>query len=142
MSLLGGIIDPSRECGTGFGKEVFEARAKRKVSGMTIQEAIKSGKPFRRPGKYMNGGDHIWMIRAVSKDSFLNYTAHAEQNVYECHVSPDDIVATDWEVKTEPREWFICEYENGAREVYDTDRSDWAKCKMGVSSFIRVREVL
>ncbi len=59
---------------------------------MTIQEAIKSGKPFRRPkwskGVYIkeNGtGEFIYhdLVDDGSEDRF----------------TPEDILATDWEIK-------------------------------------------
>lgn len=66
---------------------------------MTIQEAIKSGKPFKRKNWYKqnwyNFQDHqLILMRTGEAVSFAG----------------DDIIAEDWEIKEEPkgpREWTI-----------------------------------
>lgn len=59
-----------------------------KTSGMTIQEAIKSGKPFKRPYMelfhHIDDGD-IWETHALYK---LRVTYNAE-----------DLLAQDWQIK-------------------------------------------
>lgn len=60
---------------------------------MTIQEAIKSGKPFRRPGPAM-----AWLI--VGKHGFVvNPNGLGDTEV---RLSTDALTATDWEIKHEP----------------------------------------
>lgn len=56
---------------------------------MTIQEAIKSGKPFKR------AGDLGWMIE--KPDGVFYIENGRERSFYST-----DILATDWEVKFEP----------------------------------------
>jgi hypothetical protein len=62
---------------------------------MTIQEAIKSGKPFRRKGDVKSGNDE-WYVnrRPTAKYQWrLNYS-------YTIHkVIMNDILADDWEIK-------------------------------------------
>lgn len=64
---------------------------------MTIQEAIRSGKPFRRKNW------HAWFI--LKNDAFVG----ADELPYPLKTLPliQDILADDWEVKREPREWLI-----------------------------------
>ena len=63
---------------------------------MTIQEAIKSGKPFRRP----NHG--FWIT--IFQNRFYVYLEPSmqtgEQIIAEIH--PTAVLATDWEVKPWP----------------------------------------
>lgn len=52
-----------------------------KTKGLTIQEAIQSGLPFKRPN------DLAWIKNNRHKD------------IYSITLVPDDIIATDWEIK-------------------------------------------
>jgi hypothetical protein len=63
---------------------------------MTIQEAIKSGKPFRR-----KGWPTFWEYD-LSRD-WITYEKTSDQPPIRLR----DILADDWEVKHEPREWLI-----------------------------------
>ena len=56
---------------------------------MTIQDAIKSGKPFRRTGW---GNKDYWMEVRDGWFSPIGSSQHA-------YINPKDILATDWEVK-------------------------------------------
>ena len=56
---------------------------------MTIQQAIKSGKPFRRKA-WLRG---IWVRRAAGFFEFFR------SGWYKAELSADEILATDWEVK-------------------------------------------
>lgn len=60
---------------------------------MTIQEAIESGKPFRRPGA------QTW-VRETALGTFVDG---------EFGWCPDRrvILADDWEIKEEPREFWV-----------------------------------
>jgi hypothetical protein len=61
-------------------KQLFE----KKTKGLTLIEAIQSGKPFKR----------------------IDETKWRESS-YLCTLWPDDIVAIDWELKPEESEYFI-----------------------------------
>jgi len=62
---------------------------------MTIQEAIKSGKPFRR----LNSFRERWLI-VVGNNPFFEYEPMPKHKYgRKTDLSPDDILATDWEVK-------------------------------------------
>jgi hypothetical protein len=61
---------------------------------MTIQEAVKSGKPFRRIGEpkwYLLGGitGHLWVVN--KNDTYDEDTG--------CGLDARMILATDWEIK-------------------------------------------
>ena len=61
---------------------------------MTIQEAIKSGKPFKR-----RVWDYVWTI--VDDDRFY-YLRGCEDDYFKPNeFDPKDILADDWEVKEE-----------------------------------------
>ena len=60
---------------------------------MTIQEAIKSGKPFRR-----KGAAYSWILRDSSK-AMLYSAFHYESSDINYRFLVEDILATDWEVK-------------------------------------------
>lgn len=68
---------------------------------MTIQEAIKSGRPFRRPGEY-------WLkVETVNGCSDV-VPVRREYGIIGRFVY-DDVMATDWEVEPEVIE-FECEW--------------------------------
>lgn len=84
---------------------------------MTIQEAIKTGKPFRRTG------NEYWHHSAPLA-SFVEV----------------DIIAEDWEVKREPREFTV--YKQGDNWMV-TDMVGAIEYRgERPTNFIRVREVL
>jgi len=83
-----------------------------KTKGLTLKEAIESGKPFRRAGEgewYLPNKLQYWFI---TKDIFMN----------------------DWEIKVEPREWDA--WVSGTH-ISDSNMSEYVGWKK-----IRVREVL
>jgi hypothetical protein len=75
---------------------------------LTIQEAIKSGKPFRRDNWdwLVNPGDGASLCFLQTRDRF-----------YPC---AEDLFATDWEIKREPRKWRLYEGKDGAMYVRDS----------------------
>lgn len=86
---------------------------------MTLKEAIESGKPFRR------------LENAALKSGGWIYP---EQQT---HFSKYEIVATDWEVKREPREWLIpIDRKTGAPVA------NGSFVPSGYYDTVRVREVL
>ena len=87
---------------------------------MTIQEAIKSGKPFKRP----HHSCHYENFREL--DRFLE-------------LQEEDLLATDWEIKKEPIEITIrsiTRTEHGY--VIDADFQTWPPLKFPM----KVREVI
>ena len=68
-----------------------------KTKGLTLKEAVESGKPFRR-GLWERD---VWL--ACPRNGYI-------VDVEESHMftlSTFDIFATDWEIKAEPREFWI-----------------------------------
>ena len=61
---------------------------------MTIQEAIKSGKPFRRTSE--TAFTNKWIIRIGGFSGMIHWECGDVATVGLC---PDDILATDWEIK-------------------------------------------
>ena len=57
---------------------------------MKIQEAIKSGKPFKRP-------EFIWWVHA--QGSLLNMFNEVREDFIRFYATTQDILADDWEVK-------------------------------------------
>ena len=82
---------------------------------MTIQEAIKSGRPFRR-----KGWTHACHFVVRNKDGYSNgelweYNSETKQLLAVTSLKyVGDIIATDWEVKREPREWWFLADTGGA----------------------------
>lgn len=63
---------------------------------MTIQEAIKSGKPFRRKSDVKKYGWKDWYVNhkpRIMNCYRLNYSYWLHESIME------DILATDWEIK-------------------------------------------
>jgi hypothetical protein len=99
---------------------------------MTIQEAIRSGKRFRRP---KTG----WWCESLSEGAFCALMLTTQHGPLSLKVS--DILADDWEIEREPREWtvhlhlsyignntlYVCSLKQCANHLFET---------------IRVREVL
>jgi hypothetical protein len=63
---------------------------------MTIQEAIKSGKPFRRKPNPFDDG---WYFFSPSKRIYRETSPAFGLSVTPAIFTDDDILATDWEVK-------------------------------------------
>ena len=57
------------------------------TTDLTIQQAIASGKLFRREGQ------KLWLMVMLSRDSFM------DEEGDEWELLPSDIAAKDWEVK-------------------------------------------
>lgn len=91
---------------------------------MTIQEAIKSGKPFRRL--------HWKVLSFITSDELAWSGLHEH-----------DILATDWEIKTEPMVIWANIYPDGSVDSY---KDEWAarcrlKSSLGVTrKFVQVIE--
>lgn len=77
---------------------------------MTLKEAIESGKPFRRRGR-PEQYERSWFDKQ-----------------YAGEFSREDVLATDWEIKTGPRKftlvkmsdgWLVFEDPNGRQPYYD-----------------------
>ena len=62
---------------------------------MTIQEAIKSGKPFKRSG-WM---ESMWAIVDWDDNEWLHPDGSGGVYYHPDELTPQDILATDWEVK-------------------------------------------
>ena len=91
---------------------------------MTIQEAIKSGKPFRR------------------KDDaeYLSWSGFGSAT--HLSLSIESIIADDWEIKQEPREMYLAKGKGGLLQSwYELDIGRLADLKPGID-FIKVREVI
>lgn len=96
---------------------------------MTIQEAIKSGKPFRRPNSWdgwldisRNFSNQGWFYSAES------LSGHAEK-WKKFDLTANDITADDWEIKREPREVWrcgVCHYQSVSKEVLCLRHDDWS----------------
>lgn len=94
---------------------------------MNYLEAIRSGKPYRR---------RIW-DRGV-------YYVQTQGLMDVEHVKTCDVLAEDWEVKEEPREWWIAElwpYHRDSNGVVRITR-DKACVQQNPEGWVRVREVL
>jgi len=70
---------------------------KRTKIRMTIQQAIRSGKPFRR--KMLGGYYGVWHLLSI--DGRWIEVREPEKRNKKYHNGPrlDDILATDWEIK-------------------------------------------
>ena len=100
---------------------------------MNLIEALKTGKPIRRKGR------STWSKGGVGWHNGPN--AYFDPEFYLTDVGADraDILADDWEVKPEPREWTICDASD-TRETrrirpYDPGNETCSEC-------VHVREVL
>jgi hypothetical protein len=73
---------------------------------MNIQEAITSGKHFKR---------REWSEWLESKGTNITYVRHG----YAHTLSPSEIMADDWEVKKDPREYWLVA-RNGINSICST----------------------
>jgi hypothetical protein len=73
-----------------LGPTVIRKEVKMRSTGLTIQEAIKSGKPFRRP--HWSNEKCFFTVNHIANSTLL---------------SLEDILADDWEVKREPRKYYL-----------------------------------
>lgn len=73
---------------------------------MNYLEAIRSGKPLRRKSKETWGKRPSCSVGMGSTYLVPAGTWITREILLDC-VSIEDIVADDWEVKQEPREWMI-----------------------------------
>ena len=80
---------------------------------MTIQDAIESGRPFRRPGH------GFWL--GVEDNTIIDYEDREDY-----YLTVDDIIADDWEIK---EEW----YEGNFKEKYPNGVLCWV-WERGVAS--------
>jgi len=96
---------------------------------MTLVEAIKSGRPFRRPD---------WGAWFFQKNGRLRTTAqfHEDEDVG-ASLGCDDILAEDWLVKPTPAEFWLNPVTMEASRVFNTD----SPTEFARTGFIRVREV-
>ena len=81
-------------------KSEIELKIKQSNLGVTIQEAIKSGKPFRRIS-WMSG---YWMkYRKFDKTTYCVEVPKGEDKLIgrKTTIKVEDAIATDWEVKDE-----------------------------------------
>ena len=62
---------------------------------MTIQEAIKSGKPFKRKG----WREEMFAIAELDDDEWLFADGSGGVYYHPDELTPQDILAEDWEVK-------------------------------------------
>lgn len=83
-----------------------------KTTNLTIQDAIKSGKQFRRPNA-MNG---TWFERA--EDDYDDGFGLRCVDGLRWIMDLEDILATDWEIKREPMTIWVNEYPNGNQYVH------------------------
>lgn len=60
---------------------------------MTIQDAIKSGRPFRRP-RQIRDWPSLWLVTVNS-----TICIDGEKPAVPAHISTMDLLATDWEIK-------------------------------------------
>lgn len=106
-----------------------------KTKGLTLKEAVESGKPFRRAG---------WVdfcVKSFSKDDYnWGYRIHDIIDI-------DDAVATDWEIKAEPRELWVGEYrdalgDNAHFVLYTSKQIAEKDGDLFPKSFIRVFKVV
>jgi hypothetical protein len=87
---------------------------------VTLKEALESGKPFRRAGTG-------WLV---------------EQTKY---FTRDQILSTDWEVKQEPREWWLVSYPDtgsAAAFAHKHEAEKHARYHQLIEPLTHVREVL
>lgn len=73
-----------------------------KTKNLTIQEAIQSGRPYRR-----------------SKTSPFIKNYHPGNLIF----SEADVLATDWEIKVEPKVIWVNEYPDGSTYVHKSEMS-------------------
>ena len=59
---------------------------------MTIQEAIKSGKPFKRAS---------WLDKWSEDSEYIEDVNEFEENIHDIILNADDILSDDWEVRHE-----------------------------------------
>ena len=69
-----------------------------KTKGLTLKEAVESGKPFRRAGWF-----DFYVQRIIDGDYEKGYRIHDIVDI-------DDAIADDWEIKVELREFWVNEY--------------------------------
>ena len=62
---------------------------------MTIQEAIQSGRPFKRIG----WGDDLWAIVDWDDNDWVYPDGSGGVYFHPDELKPHDVLATDWEVK-------------------------------------------
>lgn len=60
---------------------------------MSIQEALKSGKPFRRLGWKAQ----VWVVSLGNQMHF--HTGEMQEKYGRFNIKPDDISTNDWEIK-------------------------------------------
>lgn len=93
---------------------------------MTIQEAIESGVPFRRRGHntqfmFARDGLFFWEWRGTTY-----------------MLSPEDVLAKDWEVRREPRE-FLIGFDAGG--VICGVKVVGSEVDLGAAEIVHVREI-
>jgi len=93
---------------------------------VTIIEAIKSGKPFKR-GRWP---DDSWLYAEGKAVFYLKDDKHAYFS------DPNDFTASDYEIKQEPREWEVWEYDNTISSL------PWVIASSHQGQKIKVREVI
>lgn len=86
---------------------------------MTLIEAIKSGKPFRRPSCPNYPDQYYTTVVNQENESciFLNETGS------KFILNQDDLLATDWEIKTRPEELWVNFNPDGTYAVYQKRNS-------------------
>lgn len=111
---------------------------------MTLQEAIKSGKPFRRSGQdevcqYFKAGEGPYADKGLKSDYFLiDGEFSTSLDLYQ-----EDILATDWEVKEGPRTYYIVHIPGKSPEAFASEAyaKNFAKKHSNVE-VIKVTEVI
>lgn len=102
---LTSILAALRDAGSksGICLVIIDELHRRKHGPLTLSEAVASGKPFRRKawGFEVNECDGMWITRTSDSEIGLYFCSDVVELF---RVEPDDIAATDYELKPEKEE--------------------------------------